>query len=80
MNQQTETDKALKINFKDYYFSIKQISPRAEFRTRICKRLDISEWTLWNKIRDNRFTKLEREAIADEVGMDIETLFPGDQQ
>lgn len=63
-------------SFRDYFHSLGNESPKAAFRKRICNILGITRTTLYDKINNERFTKLEKERIAEEVGQPVELLFP----
>lgn len=64
-------EKAEKMSFKDYYFSLK-----SNLREKICCKLEISEKTFYNKLRDDSFDNPQRVIIAEIIGKPIEELFP----
>ena len=68
--------KTLNMNFRDYFFSLPDTSPRVDIRDLICEKLDMPKATLYDKIRNSRFTMAEKILIAEMVGEPIETLFP----
>jgi hypothetical protein len=47
-----------------------------DIRDLICEKLDMPKATLYDKIRNSRFTMAEKILIAEMVGEPIETLFP----
>lgn len=80
MTNQIAAENIPVLTFKDYYESIDPKSPRAKLRSMICQELGIAESSLFDKIRNNRWTLLEKKAIANILEEDISTLFPEDAQ
>jgi hypothetical protein len=76
MIQQEITSKNTKMTFRDYFFTLPDTSPRVDIRDLICEKLDMPKATLYDKIRNSRFTMAEKILIAEMVGEPIETLFP----
>lgn len=58
---QGKTKKILKMNFLDYYELTDKLKPA--LRDEIIKALDISQKSFYNKLKDDRWTKLEREKL-----------------
>jgi hypothetical protein len=79
MNNQTQAVEQAKLSFRDYYFGLDDQSPRSRIRGQICMALGIAESSLWDKIRNNRFSFLEQKEIANIVSIPVETLFPEEQ-
>jgi len=80
MQDQKLTAGTSQLTFKDYYQSIENKSPRTQLRAKICARLGIADSSLFDKIRNNRFTILEKEAIAELCQEPVSILFPEDAQ
>ena len=76
MNNQTVPEIEEKMTFWDYYQSISDISPRRKTRIAICETLGIAESSLFDKIRNGRFTPAEKIVIADILQQPVEILFP----
>jgi len=62
------------MSLKDYYIHEKKSHVR--LREAICKRLDIGRETFYNRLRDNNWSTLEKEAIAELTEKKIAELFP----
>jgi hypothetical protein len=78
MNHQEIKEKSAELSFRDYFFGLPDTSPRVELRERIRTKLAMPQTTLYDKIRNNRFTMAEKILIAELVELPIETLFPED--
>lgn len=64
------------MSFKDYYE--KEKKSHLALRDAICDLLKISKETFYLRLRENNWTSLEKSAIADMLGIDVEKLFPSD--
>lgn len=62
------------MSLEDYYNQAKQ--SHTVLREKICRRLSISRETFYGRLRNGSWTTLEKEAIADLLEMDVQTLFP----
>lgn len=79
MNNKTIDKNSENLSFKDYYESLPAESPRVVIRDRIAKELGIAIPSLYDKIRNQRWTNLEKRAISELLGMKVEQLFPEEQ-
>jgi hypothetical protein len=64
------------MNFKDYYQSLPDQSPKVEMRNKLLKELDIQYSTFYQKLNTGTFTKLECERISEVLGFKVNDLFP----
>lgn len=62
------------MSLEDYYNHEKHAHTR--LRENICKRLSISRETFYIRLRRNRWSTIEQEAIADLLSMEVKSLFP----
>jgi hypothetical protein len=76
MNHQAIEQKSAEMSFRDYFFTLPDTSPRVDLRDEICTKLVMPQTTLYDKIRNNRFTMAEKIIIAELVGQSIQSLFP----
>lgn len=76
MNDQVKTENSVQLSFRDLFYSLPETSPRVDVRDKICNKLGVAVSSLYDKIRNNRFTKSEMMVIADLLEQPIETLFP----
>ena len=64
MNSKNITENSNNLSFKVYFYSLDDVSPRAKIREEICEALKVNRTTLYDKIRNNRFTQLEQDLIV----------------
>jgi len=76
MNNQEIKEKSTELNFRDYFFGLPDTSPRVDLRETIRAKLLMPQTTLYDKIRNNRFTMAEKIIIAEIIDQSVETLFP----
>jgi len=62
------------MSFKDHYSTIKN-TPK-NFRGEICRLLQISEKTFYNRMENNSWTSPEKVSISLFLEESVETLFP----
>lgn len=70
------TDKKENLTFKDYYDKKANEKPHIELRDQICERLQIPIPTFYDKIKNDRFRKVEKQIISEITGIPITVLFP----
>lgn len=63
-----------KMSFKDHYISIK--TSHAKLRDDICRLLEISEKTFYNRMADDSWTYPEKIVISNYLNSSVEILFP----
>jgi hypothetical protein len=80
MPLQENSQKKSHLTFKDYYESIDNKSPRSKLRAEICLALGLAESSLFDKIRNNRWTPIEKEIISGICNEPISHLFPEEIQ
>jgi hypothetical protein len=62
------------MSFRNYYNVLK--NQHVELRDRICKALDISVKTFYNKLNDDSFDYPQKLVISKITEIDLEELFP----
>lgn len=62
------------MSFKNYYSSLK--NQHVELRDRICKALDITQKTFYNKLNDDSFDYPQKLVISKIAEKEIDELFP----
>lgn len=62
------------MSFKDYYQEKK--NGHSQLRDEICELLEISLKTFYNRLADDSWTRLERQAISAHLGISVDILFP----
>ncbi len=62
------------MSLKDYY--IQEKTSHVRLRESICQRLDISRETFYNRMKDDNWSTIEKEAIAKLICKNIDELFP----
>jgi hypothetical protein len=66
------------MSFKNYYSSLKTL--HVELRDRICKALEFSEKTFYNKLNGDSFDYPEKLVISKITEKEIDELFPSTER
>ena len=78
MNNQAKTEITVELSLKDYVNTLddSRKTDRQKFREELSELIFCSPVTMVQKIRENRWTQQEKEAIARYLDKPVEILFP----